>query len=483
MSRKTTFAGLMVLEPDESVVEDGGAFIGRDRDTIDRYLEIGAKTHRHTGLSGIGNPVGAPSAAVVNSGGTIPGDLALTIGYTSQDDQRGETLLSPTVAVSTPGPLDPPEDAPSAEMDYAAGSLTQDTYYYGETYVDSDGGETPLGPTTGVTREPGFPNAQVLLSGLATGLATASAAAWRLYRARGGGDFAYLASGTADTYTDDGTISPVCDAQPPQDENNSTNSINSLLIDIPADVPEGTSFINVYLSESGDFSGGVFLEQFPVSSAGQSVLYRSIELQDAQPPDVSTSIGGANQIDPDTELLDWHWKRPVATRPDLPTGLLGDVRLVESSGTFWGMLLPSGDTDDWQQLGGNSSPRQWASASASAVASGGSANIDLDLDIAGMRLLKISTSKRSRVRIYGDAESRTADAARGIGTDPTGDHGVLLDYAMTAHASGGIGRLSPAVDAHNLDDPAMNKFYINVTNFDATGNVVAAVLYIPTEVV
>jgi hypothetical protein len=51
--RKTLFAGLTVLSPDESLLSDDGAFIGRDRETIDRFLEIGAKTHRHTGLPGL----------------------------------------------------------------------------------------------------------------------------------------------------------------------------------------------------------------------------------------------------------------------------------------------------------------------------------------------------------------------------------------------------------------------------------------------
>ena len=98
-------------------------------------------------------------------------------------------------------------------------------------------------------------------------------------------------------------------------------------------------------------------------------------------------------------------------------------------------------------------------------------------------LLKISTNKRARVRMYGDATKRTADLARAIGTDPSGDHGVLLDYANTATASGRLSQVSPHVDAHNLDTNPLNKTYLNITNYDATGNVVVAFLYVPTEVV
>lgn len=37
-----------------------------------------------------------------------------------------------------------------------------------------------------------------------------------------------------------------------------------------------------------------------------------------------------------------------------------------------------------------------------------------------------------RVRLYASAAHRSADASRAVGTDPTGDHGLLLEFVSTA---------------------------------------------------
>lgn len=706
--RKTQFAGLTVLDDDESIISDGAAFIGRDRDVIDRMLQLGAKTHRHTGTSGLSNPEqGGLDADVVASGGTLSADLSVTVGFTLEDSDGGETLISPTVTVATQEPLDVPLFAPVGVADYTSGELQVDTYYYGVTYSDGEGGETPLGPTVDVERAPGYANARVLLSGLSEGMATASAANWRLYRAVGGGEFCFLASGTGDTYTDTGTVSVLCDIQPPADEINTTGGTSTLLIALPSGGLTDATFINLYASEDGDFQGPSLLGQYPISSGGVTVSFTDLEPLDFQPPDANLSIGGAHLIDPDTELLEWHWKRPVAGSAALGSGYLGDVRLDTDEGDIY-MMLTSPSGSDWTRLqtggggggsgvkvkdegttvltlaetlnfvgsgvtatnagggvvtvtipggggagvgtvhtvedslgglveepehlifegfgdgafvvdegggsariytggpgtiytvgagpsgvavdeggqvsnpialhfagsgginvavddlgggvaevligasgfvgpqgpagetgpqgptgpagaggtrhqtagsagvnkvfddtytefrasgglsigtasdlggGGSASVtvaplgRMWASATADSLASGGSASIDFTPSAAGMRLLKISTNKRARVRMYGDATKRTADLARAIGTDPSGDHGVLLDYANTATASGRLSQVSPHVDAHNLDTNPLNKTYLNITNYDATGNVVVAFLYVPTEVV
>src|SRR4051794_22637485 len=184
--RKTTFTGLTVLEPGEGLDTDNGAFIGRDRDTIDRFLHFGATLHRHDGKAGLLNPTQAPSGAVVASGSTIPSDLTISIGYTIEDPDGGETMLSPLAVVSTGPALDIPAAAPSARVDYSAGSLLVDTYYYALTWTDGDGGETPAGPAVAAEREPGFASGQVLLSNLTYGMAAEGAVGWRLFRAKGG---------------------------------------------------------------------------------------------------------------------------------------------------------------------------------------------------------------------------------------------------------------------------------------------------------
>lgn len=338
--KKTLFAGLTVLEPGEGLATDNGAFVSADPQIEDRLLEIGAKTHRHTGLAGLSNPSGAPVASIVASGGALPSDLAISVGYTLEDSQGGETMLSPIAVVSTPGGLPEPPAAPSAQISHAAGQLAVNTYYYAASFVDGEGGETELGPAVSADRQPGFASGQIILTQLSFGMAAAGAAGWRLYRAIGGDSFDLLATGTADEFIDDGTQAVSCDVHPPAGEQNTTIGNSSLLVTLPSAVA-GEMFINVYASVGGDFGGGSLLGQFPVASAGHIAVFRTLEFFDVSPPPVNLSIGGAHQIDPDTELLDWHWKRPVLASGALGSGVTGDVRLVEGTGQIYAVLLPS----------------------------------------------------------------------------------------------------------------------------------------------
>lgn len=353
--QKTLFAGLTVLSPDDSLLSDDGAFIGRDRETIDRFLEIGAKTHRHNGLPGLHNPqLELQDVAAVPSGGTIAGDTSFTFGYSLLDAEGGETLLSPTSVVTTPPALEQPLYAPTAQIDYASGALLADTYYYLLTFLDSEGGETPPGAWVSVEREPGFANARVLLSGLSAGVIGGSAQGWRLYRAIGGGTFDYLSSGgVTDTYIDNGTTTPQCDIHPPPDEVNTTNQINQLRVKLPsAGMIDGASTFRLYGTNTGVFLGDVLLGTYPASSAGQTVFFSSFSPDPGAPPDRNHSIGGASKIDPDTDILDWHWKRPVAGSAMLPSGSLGDVRLTTNDGNLWAVLQPSAfGSAGWVHIG------------------------------------------------------------------------------------------------------------------------------------
>lgn len=342
--RKTIFAGLLVPEPGESINEDNGSFF-TDRDTIDHLLEVGAKTHRHNGLNGLATPITAPGASILASGGTIPAGESITLGYTLEDATRGETMLSEVAVVSTPPPIQAPQAAPSGSFASDHGSLLVNTYFYALTYTDGEGGETPLGPARQVERPPGFASGHIEVSNLTFGLEAAGASGWRLYRATGGASYNLLAAGGLgeDTFDDDGSKSLDCSAHPPAGELNTTSGINQLRVELPSELPEEVAFINLYATVSGDFTGGSFLTRVPVASAGGVMVFSSLELGTDSPPDVNLSIGGAHKIDPDTEILDWHWKRPVATFAELPgEAEEGDVRIVLDedaayvwSGTEW----------------------------------------------------------------------------------------------------------------------------------------------------
>jgi hypothetical protein len=97
---------------------------------------------------------------------------------------------------------------------------------------------------------------------------------------------------------------------------------------------------------------------------------------------------------------------------------------------------------------------------------------------AGYRLLKIQTDKAARVRLYTSTAKRDADASRPVTTDPTGDHGVMLDYVTAAGLL--AADLSPQVDGYTVD--ATTAVAYAVTNLSgSTGTIATTVTYLRTE--
>lgn len=342
--QKAPFSGITALDPNESIYTDNSAFVSRDRFEIDRELKLGVKTHRHNALSGLSNPVSPPSGLVVGSGGSIPAGISLTLGVTYVDVDGGETLVGPTALVTTPSPVQAPTSELTAAVETTAGTLDVDTFTYAFTYVDGSGGETPLGPPVVVVRPPGFANAKIKLQGFAPGSEFPEPAivAARLYRARAGGEYVFLAEVVTNTFTDDGSVSPDCDRHPPSFNLNTTGGANQIQVTLPENPVVGSghvgsAFISLYCSQSGTFDESCLVGRYPTGSAGAKVFVTSLSLLDAQPPDVNRSFGGAAQIDPDTELLDWHWKRPVAGSGLLSPGgaVNGDARVVLEDGSIW----------------------------------------------------------------------------------------------------------------------------------------------------
>lgn len=415
--KKTLFAGLTILEPGEGLDTDNGAFIDRDREIIDHFLRLGAKLHRHNAQVGLENPTRAASAAVTASGGTISPDLSISIGYTIEDAQGGETQLSPLAVVSTGLPMSIPPAAPSAAVDYTGGTLLVDTYYYVTTWIDAEGGETPAGPAVSIERSPGFASGRIQLSNLNYGMAAAGAVGWRLFRAKGGGTYDLLTTGNSgqSTFTDDGSVGANCNVHPPTDEINTTNKISTLLVTLPtldANISRAAA-INLYGSLSGEFGEASFLEAFPLSSAGKTVAFRSLDFGDSQPPDVNLSVGGASLIDPDSELLDWHWKRPVASASLLGSGALGDVRLVET-GQLYAVLSP---------LSSAAGPAEWTPIGGSTIAVFGS----------GSAVPGNETAAAARLELIGSGGINVKESTPGAGVAKVvlegdaaqlGDHGV-----------------------------------------------------------
>lgn len=297
--RKTDFAGLTELDAGEPLTTDGGSFTGRDRDTIDHFLEVGAKTHRHDGHAPLANPQTPPTMGAQGAGGNLAPDTTITACYTLLDVDGGETLPSPVGSVTTPDVIDPPNAAPTATVDYTAGGLLVDTYTYAATLTDDSGGETPAGPSVTVTRQPGSLTAQVLIEDLATLVAGSDGATgWRLYRAKGDSALEFLASGDSftDAFLDDGNTSLVYDQSPPPD-NNTTNATAQVTVNVPSAAVAGSNGWRLYVAIDGDFTSPSLVGgDRPLTDAGQDIVIGELDPDPGAPPDVSTSVGGAEKI-------------------------------------------------------------------------------------------------------------------------------------------------------------------------------------------
>jgi hypothetical protein len=335
--KKSQFLGITVLNPGEGLDSDNYAFTGRDRELIDYGIKLGAKLHRHNNLPGLSDPLPPASASVLPSGGFIPAGLTINVGYTYEDVQGGETRLSPTVAVTTGAPVEPSLANPTAVLNLASGGLTVGTYYYAVSFLDADGGETPVGGTVSVDRTPGGETAQIELSGLAA-LMPSGAVKYRLYRAVNGGVYDLLTEGSAETFVDDGGTAVNCDVHPQPDSVNTTRQTNLLQVPVPTPADEKVTAINIYASLGNDFAESSLLASYPVASAGEVVTFAELSFLDHAPPDVNTSFGGANKIDAETELVNMTWLPPVAASADLPASAAsthGDVVIVLDEDTAY----------------------------------------------------------------------------------------------------------------------------------------------------
>lgn len=87
-------------------------------------------------------------------------------------------------------------------------------------------------------------------------------------------------------------------------------------------------------------------------------------------------------------------------------------------------------------------------------------------------ILKLATDYPARVRIYLSTAHQTADLARSVSTDPTGDHGCILEVVTTAGVL--ALNLSPAAVGASPTDGTTA--YITLQNLDSVSRAVTATL-------
>lgn len=363
----TDFAGLTRLEPGESLSLDNYGFQSRNPRIIDFFLKLGARTHRHDAHPALATPTAALGLVAANSGGTLPGGIDFTVGYTAVDVSGGETLLSPDETVALPAPMAAPDSVGAVAIDYTGGTLGVSTYYYVKTWVDAMGGETLASGIAEVNRDPGSATARVQITNMLADM-PAGAVAWKLYKSSMGGLFGLLTSDNTATYTDDGTDCADSAARPPQV--NTTNSANKVTISVPdaADFPAGTVGFRLYGALGiGGFDDPSLIRAEPIANAGSDFEVTAWNPLAGSPPVLATAVAGAAQIDPDTELLDFPWKRSVANASALPSdgNTTGDARI-----TLNDLHVHVWDGGAWQDLTTiENTPPPWIGISASPASS------------------------------------------------------------------------------------------------------------------
>lgn len=102
-----------------------------------------------------------------------------------------------------------------------------------------------------------------------------------------------------------------------------------------------------------------------------------------------------------------------------------------------------------------------------------------NIDITGFKsysLMKVGLSTAGWFRLYTDSASRTADAGRSIGEDPTPGSGVIAEVVTTGISTQQM--ISPFVMGGNMDDPVTTTMYVAIQNTSGETKTITANLTI-----
>lgn len=161
-----------------------------------------------------------------------------------------------------------------------------------------------------------------------------------------------------------------------------------------------------------------------------------------------------------------------------PASIVSNVTwtLPSTDGTVGQALTTNGSgTLSWTTISGGGSGlqvRTTQSGSTGSIADAASSNLTITA-YKSFALLKIQTSHASWVRLYVDSASRTADASRAEGVDPSPGAGVIAEVITTGSQTI---LMSPAVLGFNNDGSGANQVYVAVKNKSGSTNNITVTL-------
>ena len=156
----------------------------------------------------------------------------------------------------------------------------------------------------------------------------------------------------------------------------------------------------------------------------------------------------------------------LSNKPTIPTAYTdSDVDTHLNTGSAGSNEVLSWDGADYAwvaQSGGGSGLQSRSSVTGTTGSLADAA--EADLDITGFKsyaLLTITTDRAARVRLYVSAATRTADASRAEGVDPTSDAGLIAEVITTGAETVVI---SPGAYGFNLESSPTTNIPCRVTN-------------------
>lgn len=159
------------------------------------------------------------------------------------------------------------------------------------------------------------------------------------------------------------------------------------------------------------------------------------------------------------------WDDATVYQVDDIVGYAGDTFLRLE---YTGVTEPSFDFSKFKKIA-FSPDRMTSSVTTASLAPLASEQTTIQL-ARGYKLYAVQVSSLARVRVYATAAQQAGDLSRAFGTDPTGNHGVMLDYQiMNAPMQRS---LSPMVDGMSLETVPSESIPITITN---TGSVPATI--------
>ena len=150
-----------------------------------------------------------------------------------------------------------------------------------------------------------------------------------------------------------------------------------------------------------------------------------------------------------------------------------DVKKFETLGvgaTVTGTMYATGFSGDGSALTGitaSSPSRATTNAATSSIAQAASADITIPTPGKSFALLKIEIDAPAWVVLYTDTSSRTSDASRTEGTDPTPGSGVLAEVSTTSSGASTF-KMTPGLIGWNDDGTPASQIYAKVVNKRAT---------------